>query len=75
MGENRVLTLEEVLALVCDQHVYYEENPKFWNFGDSRAAQASNLVVICDGYGTHWRVWFLPQPPTPAELLSNPWPA
>jgi len=25
-------------------------------------------------HGKFWRVWLLPQPPTPEELAANPWP-
>ena len=78
---NRVLSIDEVMALPEGARVRYEENQKFWR-------ALCRTMPFCpltkhdldylappnyDGYGTYWRVWSLPQPPTPEEIEANPW--
>lgn len=94
---NRVLSLEEVLALPDGARVWVEHGSGLrWNKDqaytalrgtsakmDSLLLQSDNGggkytlkcgdTIIMDGYGNWFRVWSLPQPPTPEEMDANPW--
>ena len=77
MYENRVLTLAEALALGDDQEVYTEERDtsKYHSFhSDGYGVKHSINTFDRESYGQEWRVWLLPNPPTPEELAANPWP-
>jgi hypothetical protein len=86
--ENRVLTLDEALALPDDESVWIEHvngkrshcglHVKRWGnefWGDGLSTEDGFYRLDGKYPDGRWRVWSLPQPPTPAELLSNPWPA
>jgi len=84
MGENRVLTLDEVLALGDGAEVWVEMRTSN-RFDGAHIKRHTTLendmgdIEICDEsrrtFEKRWRVWSLPQPPTHAELAANPWPA
>lgn len=85
--KNRVLSLDEVLALPEGARVWVEESPK--SYLASRECVKHDSILECESgcyydlTERNWymfdghidvRVWSLPQPPTPDELAANPWP-
>ena len=83
---NRVLSLPEVLALPDGEWVYIEINPDAGVLRDmfSGVYTLRNGMLrdnVCDVFtpggpghlAGNFRVWALPQPPTPQESEANPW--
>lgn len=87
MHENRVLTPDEVLALPEGAQVYGEEREGSYLNGCLHRREGNKMTDHTGWYydisDPSWaefngrietRFWILPQPPTPEELASNPWP-
>lgn len=89
MEKNRVLTLDELLALPEGARAYGEERDGFVIHSDLYTNAGGLMQSDTQGFydlaepdwdkdGSFKRVdvrfWALPQPPTPDELASNPWP-
>lgn len=75
---NRVLSIDEVMALPNEQEVYTEEREGSRYYSahtDGYGVKESISRSESDrtSYGTEWRVWSLPKPPTPEEIEANPW--
>lgn len=87
MEQNRVLTLEEVLALRDDEPVWVEHINNMRSHCGIHIKRWGNELWSDDPIGTEgfyradgtypkrWRAWAFAQPPTPAELAANPWPS
>ena len=96
---NRVLSLDEVLALPDGARVWVESAISYSvqhavcrGYCDAREFNGDDEVhefVLVNDFHKYWpieldevdvyfgrdyRVWSLPQPPTPDELMDNPWP-
>lgn len=77
---NKVLTLEEVLALPEGARVWVELST-LGTTGEGEHTKGEHGRLY-DAVGCYWghnpypfgRVWSLPQPPTDDELAANPWP-
>lgn len=97
--KNRVLTLDEVLALPEGARVWVEDEIQrltqhtvCYDYCDAEELNGSgevyalalvdehhkfwpiDLDVMDEYFGRVFRVWSLPQPPTPDDLQANPWP-
>ena len=86
---NRVLTLSEVLALPEETEVWTDYRNARWNipvfdgvytvhgeriWGERGDNNDPKNDAPTNYFGGMYRVWSLPQPPTPDELAANPWP-
>lgn len=93
MTENRVLSLDEALALEEGREVWVEAD-RFTSgiyslrrdYYDPHHKLTLGVALVTnedfsytldgkygDDYGVWFRVWSLPQEPTPEELAANPW--
>ena len=83
---NRVLSLEEVLALPHETQVWVQYKSlerismvqtvkRFDGYVDLAYGKNKTWVPAWfpERYGVEYRVWSLPQPPTPQEIAANPW--
>lgn len=89
---NRVLSLDEVMALEEGARVWVEMSRKSYFKSQAHrfsAAESRSIVEIreprlidmsggwfpitAEWVNDEYRVWSLPQPPTPEEIEANPW--
>jgi len=69
---NRVLTLDEIAGLPLMAQVWEEASSHHNGIG--RIARIGEYGNDFGGYGAYFLLWALPQPPTDAEVVANPWP-
>lgn len=86
MNENRALTLAEVLALEEGRKVWVETSPEshrttgvyvwYKNLSALIYHEDDDEFILFPPVNMFvaFRVWSLPQPPTPEEMAANPWP-